>query len=692
MKTRKSSVLPILIAVSGLGAWLAAESRPKTAAMDVDTAGMDRAVRPGDNFYDYANGGWMKSTEIPADRAVYGAFTVVNDEVEKRVKTIIQDAASGSAAAAIASGSPAAMVGAYYDAYMNEAEIEKRGLAPVQPELDAIAGIRDKTGLARAMGNALRADCDALNCTDFYTDRPFGLWAAPGFDDASRYVAYLLQGGLGMPDRDNYLKTDEKNVELQGKYQAHIAAVLKLANVPDADARGARIYELERKIAESHGSRTDSVDVHKADNPWKTAEFSAKAPGLDWAAFFEAAGLSGQPMIIVWHPTAAKGIAALAGSAPLDTWKDYLTFHALDRASPLLPAAFAEERFRFYGTALSGAQKPRDRWKRAVTATSGSLGDAVGRLYVEKHFSAEDKAACQEMVKNIIAAFDRRIEKLSWMSPATKKKAREKLATLYVGIGYPDRWTDYSGLEIKKGDALGNAQRAELFTYKRSLAKLGKPVDKGEWCMYPQTANAVNLPMQNAMSFPAAILNPPFYYSGGDPIRNYGAVGTVIGHEISHSFDDQGAQFDARGRLENWWTKEDMEHFKAVADRLVAQYNAYEPLPGIHLNGQLTLSENIADVAGVSAAYDAYRLAYVRKPAADIEGFTPDQRFFIGFGQIWRQKSRPEAMRSSLLTDGHSPGEFRADTVRNLDAWYRAFGVRAGEKLYLAPEARVLVW
>jgi putative endopeptidase len=296
------------------------------------------------------------------------------------------------------------------------------------------------------------------------------------------------------------------------------------------------------------------------------------------------------------------------------------------------------------------------------------------------------------MVKNIIAAFDRRIEKLSWMSPATKKKAREKLATLYVGIGYPDRWTDYSGLEIKKGDALGNAQRAELFTYKRSLAKLGRPVDKGEWCMYPQTANAVNLPMQNAMSFPAAILNPPFYYSGGDPIRNYGAVGTVIGHEISHSFDDQGAQFDARGRLENWWTKEDMEHFKEVADRLVAQYNAYEPLPGIHLNGQLTLSENIADVAGVSAAYDAYRLAYVRKPAADIEGFTPDQRFFIGFGQIWRQKSRPEAMRSSLLTDGHSPGEFRADTVRNLDAWYRAFGVRAGEKLYLAPEARVLVW
>jgi len=386
------------------------------------------------------------------------------------------------------------------------------------------------------------------------------------------------------------------------------------------------------------------------------------------------------------------GLAALAGREPVDLWKDYLAYHAVDRASPLLPAAFAEERFRFYGTALSGAQKPRDRWKRAVAATSGALGDAVGRLYVEKHFSADDKAQCQEMVKNIIAAFDRRIDKLSWMSPATKQKAREKLGTLYVGIGYPDRWIDYTGLEIQKGDALGNAQRAELFTYRRSVAKLGKPVDKAEWCMFPQTANAVNLPMQNAMSFPAAILNPPFYYPGGDPIRNYGAIGSVIGHEISHSFDDQGAQFDAQGRLANWWTKEDMAHFQEVSDRLVAQYNAYEPLPGVHLNGKLTLSENIADVAGVSAAYDAYRIAYAGKPIPDIEGFTPDQRFFIGFGQIWREKARPEALRSSLMTDGHAPGEFRADTVRNLEAWYGAFGVRSGEKLYLAPEARVLVW
>jgi predicted metalloendopeptidase len=688
MRTAKRTVLPILVAASAVGAWLAAESRPRISAVDV--AGMDREIRPGDDFYGYANGGWMKSTEIPPDRSVYASFTFVDEVVEKRVNDIIQNAAKPGASAG--SSSSAAMVGAYYDAYMNEAEIEKRGLAPLKAELDAIGSIQDRAALARAFGSLLRADCDALNCTDFYTDRPFGVWVAPGFGDASRYVAYLLQGGLGMPDRDNYLKTDAKSVELQGKYKDHVVAVLKLAKVPDAETRGARVYELERRIAESHGSRTDSVDVHKANNPWKTGEFAARAPGLEWAAFFEAAGLSGQPMIIVWHPSAAVGIAALAGKEPLEVWKDYLTYHAVDRASPILPAAFAEERFRFYGTALSGAQKPRDRWKRAVTATRGSLGNAVGRLYVEKHFTAEDKAQCQEMVRNIVEAFGRRIEKLPWMSPATKTKAREKLGTLYVGIGYPDKWIDYTGLEIRKDDALGNAQRAEQFTYRRALAKLGKPVDKTEWCMTPDTANAVNLPMQNAMSFPAAILNPPFYYPGGDPIRNYGAIGSVIGHEISHSFDDQGAQFDAQGRLANWWTKEDMAQFNALAERLVAQYNAYEPLPGMHVNGKLTLSENIADVAGVSAAYDGYRSAYANKPVPEVDGFSADQRFFIGFAQIWREKARPEAQRSQLMTDGHAPGEYRADIVRNLGAWYGAFDVRAGQKLYLAPEARVLVW
>jgi len=655
------------------------------AAPAVDVAGMDRSIRPGDDFYGYANGGWMKATEIPPDRSVYGSFTMIQEMVDRRTADLIRNSGKSKSA-------EARLVSAYYAAYMDEAAIEKRGLEPLKPELDAIAGIQDRASLARVLGAGLRADVDALNATNFHTDRPFGLWASPDFANPDVNVAYLMQGGLGMPDRDNYRNGDEKSVELQKKYEAHIEATLALAKVPDAAARAARVYAFERAIADTHVSRTDSVDVHKADNPWRPAEFATRAPGLDWAAYFDAAGLAGQPTIIVWHPAGIVGISALAAKEPIEVWKDYLTFHAIDRASTLLPRAFAEEHFRFYGMALSGARKPLDRWKRAVTATSGALGDAVGRLYVGRYFPASAKAQAEALVKNIRAAFDRRIDRLEWMSPATRAKAKAKVATLYVGMGYPEHWRDYTGLRIDARDALGNEQRSELFDYRWSLAKLGKPVDRTEWCMTPQTVNAVNLPLQNAMNFPAAILNPPFFYDGSDPARNYGAIGTVIGHEISHSFDDQGSQFDATGRLANWWTPEDMAHFEAVGARLVAQYDAYEPLPGLHLNGKLTLSENIADVAGVSAAYDGYRAAYGGSPAPELDGFTGDQRFFIGFAQAWRVKIRPEILRTLLLTDGHSPGEFRADAVRNLGAWYAAFDVQPGQKLYLAPEARVVVW
>ncbi len=669
-----------------VGASSRAQAGEQGKAPVVDVVGMDRAIRPGDDFYGYANGGWMKATVIPPDRAVYGSFTVIEEEVTRRTADLVKAAGKSNAAA----GSASAMVGAYYDAYMNEQAIEERGLAPLKPELDVISKIQDRVALARVLGSGLRADVDALNNTNFHTDRPFGLWAAPDFADPSRNVGYLMQGGLGMPDRDNYRNTDERAVELQSKYRAHIVAVLKLAGLADAPARGARIYELERKIADVHVSRTDSADVLKANNPWRLQDFPVRAPGLDWGAYFEAAGLSGQPMLRVWHPSGTSGIAALAASEPLDVWKDYLAFHAINRASHLLPKAFAQESFRFYGTALSGAEKQRDRWKRAVGATSNALGDAVGRLYVERYFPASAKAQAEAMVQTIVAAFGKRIDALEWMSPATRQKARAKVASLYVGIGYPDRWRDYSGLQVDPADALGNEQRSELFDYRWSLGKLGKPVDKQEWSMTPQTVNAVNLPLQNALNFPAAILNPPFFDADGDPVRNYGAIGSVIGHEISHSFDDQGAQFDADGRLANWWTPEDLAHFQAVAAKLVAQYDAYEPLPGLHVNGKLTLSENIADVAGVAAAYDGYRSAYGR--TQDLDGFTGDQRFFIGFSQAWRSKERPEAVRSQLMTDGHAPGQFRAATARNLDAWYTAFGVQPEQTLYLAPEARVRVW
>lgn len=652
----------------------------------LDLAGMDKSVNPGDDFFGYANGGWMKRTPIPNDRSSYGVFDILAEAANRRTADLIKEASKS------AKDSEASKVGDYYDAYMDEKAIEAKGLSPLKAELQEIAATNSKEALARVLGGQLRADVDPLNATNFYTDRLFGLWVSPDFNNPVRNVPYLLQGGLGLPDRDNYLNTEARDVELQAKYRAHIAAVLKLAQLSDPDAQAARIYDLERKIANAHTSRTDSADAQKANNPWSLKDFSAKAPGLDWESFFKSAGLYGQSMIMVWHPGGVTGISALVGSQPLGVWKEYLTFRAIDRASALLPKAFADERFNFYGRTLSGVPQQRERWKRAVSSTSAALGDAVGQLYVKRYFPPEAKAAVQAMVKNIILAFGRRIDNLTWMSTATRAKAKAKLDTLYVGIGYPERWRDYSGLKIVRDDPLGNAERSELFDYRWSLAKLGKPVDKTEWWMTPQTVNALNLPIQNALNFPAAILEPPFFDPAADPVQNYGSIGGTIGHEISHSFDDQGSQFDATGRLLNWWTPQDLAHFRAAADKLAAQFDAYEPLPGLHVNGKLTLSENIADVAGLSAAYDGYRSAYGGKPAPDSQGLSGDQRFFLAYAQSWRGKQRPETLRLQLMTDGHAPDEYRADTVRNLDAWYQAFNVQPGRKLYLAPEARVRVW
>ncbi len=662
--------------------------KPAAKTHGLDLAGMDRSINPGDDFFAYANGHWVRTTVIPPDRSNYGVFAMLAEQANKRTARLIQQAGKSKAA----KGSEIRKIADYYAAYMNETAIEAKGLRPLKGELDDIAALPDKIALARLLGSQLRADVDPLNNTNFHTDRLFGLWVSPDFDAPNRNAAYLLQGGLGMPDRDYYLGTDATSTALQAKYRDHIAAVLELAGIPDAKGRAARIYDLEHKIAEAHVSRTDSVDVHKADNRWALRDFSTKAPGLDWPAYFESAALSNQPNLMVWHPSAVTGIAALVEKEPLADWKDYLTFHAIDRASPLLPKKFLDENFKFYGSALTGTTQLFPRWKRAVDATNEAMGDAVGKLYVRRYFPPAAKAAAQTMVANIVAAFANRIDHLDWMAPETRTKAKAKLDTLYIGIGYPEHWRSYSGLHVDPGDALGNAERSELFDYHASLVRLGEPVDKSEWWMTPQTVNAVNLPLQNALNFPAAILDPPFFDAAADPVQNYGGIGTVIGHEISHSFDDQGSQFDAEGRLENWWTKEDFAHFTAAADRLVAEFDAYEPLPGMHINGRLTLSENIADVAGLSASYDGYRKAYGGKAAPPAQGFGGDQRFFIAFAQIWRSKFRPEALRASLLTNGHAPGEYRADTVRNIDAWYGAFAIKPGLKLYLAPADRVRVW
>jgi predicted metalloendopeptidase len=596
------------------------------------------------------------------------------------------------------SGSPASTasderkVRDYYTAYMDEGALEKRGLATLLPALDRIAAIADHRALAQELGGLLRADVDPLNNTNFHTDRLFGIWVAQDFNQPTRNMAYLLQGGLALPDREYYVSDSPRMADIRTKYLAHVAAVLGFAGKTDVQAKAQRIVALETKIARIHSTLEDSEDVLKANNPWARAEFDAKAPGLDWSAFFKAAGLDAQPSFIVWQPGAVAGESALTKSEPLDVWKDYLSYIALNHWSGLLPKAFADERFEFFGRTLSGTPQKPDRWKLAVQSANGAMGDAIGRMYVARYFPPESKARAQAMVADIKAAFAARIDRLEWMSPETKAKAKQKLEALIVGVGYPDKWRDYSGLEISRDDALANAMRAEEYEYKRRIAELGQPIDRGEWWMTPQTVNAVNLPVQNALNFPAAILQPPYFDANAPTPLNYGAIGAVIGHEVSHSFDDQGSQFDASGRLVNWWTPEDFAHFKAAARRLVDQYNAYRPLPDVAINGQQTLSENIADVAGLAAAYDAYHIASNGQAVPTQQGFAPDQQFFISFAQSWRDKYREQALRQILLTDGHSPSPYRAATVRNLDQWYAAFSVQPGEKLYLPPSDRVRIW
>ena len=649
---------------------------------------IDKSVKPGDNFFDYTNGAWLKTAQIPTDRSSTGAFLDVFETTEKHTADLIRNAGIGNPAA----GSNARKIADYYAAYMDTAAIDKAGLATLKPELDAIEAIGTRADLARVLGSRLRADVDPINNTNFHTSNLFGLFVTKGLEEATKQIPYLLQGGIAMPSRDYYLSQDPHMADARGKYKTYIAALLKQAGIADAEKKADAVFALETKIAAAQESLVDSEDIHKANNLWTVAEFSKKAPGLDWNVYFKAAGLDNVGQIDVWQPSAITGESGLVASQPLDAWKDLLVFHTLNAAAPLLPKAYADLHFDFFGKTLQGTPSQRERWKLAVGAVNTDLGDAVGELYVKKYFPASSKAAAEAMVKNLVAVFRTGIQNLAWMSPQTKQKAEAKLDTLKVGVGYPDHWRDYSSLEIRPDDALGNHLRAVKFEYELAKAKIGKPIDDGEWWMTPQTVNAVNLPLQNALNFPAAILQPPFFDPKADPAANYGAIGAIIGHEISHSFDNTGADFDAQGRLENWWTPADLKHFEAATDTLARQYDAYEALPGLHVSGKQTLGEDIADVSGLTAAYRAYHLSLDGKPAPEVDGLSGDQRFFIAFGQAWRNKMRDAALRQRLATDVHAPPQFRAETVRNLDPWYRAFDVRPGDKLYLEPDRRVRIW
>jgi len=677
-------------AASAAMASTAATPAPASTAPDIgiNLSYIDKSVKPGDNFFEYANGDWLKTAQIPADRSSTGAFYDIFEVTEKHTADLIRNAGAGNPAA----GSNARKIADYYAAYMDTAAIDKAGLTPIKPDLDAIEAIKTREDLARVLGSRLRADVDPVNATHFHTSNLFGLFVTKGLEEASTQIPYLLQGGVAMPSRDYYLSNDPHMKDARDKYKTYVVALLKQAGIADADKQADAAIALETKIAEAQESLIDSEDIHKANNLWPIAAFPKKAPGLDWNAYFKAAGLDDIKQVDVWQPSAITGEAKLVASQPIDAWKALLTFHTLDAAAPLLPKAFADLNFDFYGKQLSGTPEQQARWKRAVSAASTDLGDAVGEVYVKKYFPASSKAAAEAMVKNLIAAFRTGIQNLAWMSPETKQKAEAKLDTLKVGVGYPEHWRDYSSLEIKPDDALGNHLRAVKFEYELAKAKIGKPIDDDEWWMTPQTVNAVNLPLQNALNFPAAILQPPFFDPQADPSANYGAIGAIIGHEISHSFDNTGADFDAQGRLKNWWTPADLKHFKAATDALAKQYSSYEALPGLHVNGKQTLGEDIADVSGLTAAYRAYHLSLDGKPAPEIDGLTGDQRFFIAFGQAWRNKMRDAALRQLITTNVHAPAQFRAETVRNLEPWYKAFDVQPGAKLYLQPDQRVKIW
>ena len=654
----------------------------------IDVGAMDRSVRPGDDFYAYANGKWLATTQIPPDRGTWGLTAELDELNRVRTRGILEAAARSDAPA----GTLQRKVGDFYASAMDEAAVEAKGVAPLRPKLSRIAGIKTRADLATYLGEDLRADVDAMDCTSFQTSRLFGLWVAPDLNAPARNVPYLLQGGIGLPDREYYLSADPAMVETREKYRAHVEAVLTLAGIKDAKSRAARVLALETKIAQAHATRLESQEVKNANNPWPRAEWARRAPGLDWARFFAAAGLGAQPVVFAWHPKATTGLAALVGREPLESWKDWATFHAVNRRSSFLGKAFQEEAFAFYGRVLSGTTEQSPRWKRALGWMNDLMGEAVGRLFVERHFTPEAKARAAEMVKSIAAAFIRRIDALEWMAPSTKAEAKAKVGALYVGVGYPDHWMDWSGLEVRRDNLLGNVERAGRFHLQQRLADLGKPVDRTYWCMLPQVVDAVNLPMRNALSFPAGILQPPLFDLGAPDSTNYGATGATIGHEISHSFDDQGALFDSTGKLRNWWTKEDLAHFQESGAQLAAQFDAYRPFPDLHVNGKQTLSENIADVAGLAAAHDGWVAALGGKPPPVVQGFTGEQQFFLAYAQSWRTVFRPPLLRQLVVSDGHAPDEYRAQTVRNLDAWYPAFEVKPGQGLYLGPKDRIRVW
>ena len=644
-----------------------------------DTAGMDKSVQPGDDFFTYASGAWARTTPIPQDRASFGSFILLRELSEKRVAKLVESYKPGDAGTT----ADQAKVAALYRSFMDEAKVELLDAKPLQPQLAAVRSIATKEDMARSMGFALHT---------------FGsTFVRPTVNDDAKnpdfYTVYLRQSGLGLGDREMYL--DARFAAQKARYAQYVAQMLGLVDWPEAAAAAERVVALETRIAQAHWTRAESRNRDKTYNPVTLAELEAQAPGFPWATYIEAAGVKKAGRFVAAQNTAFPKLAAIFESTDLGTLKAWQAFHIVDEAAPLLSRRFVDAQFEFRGKFLNGQPEQRPRWKRAVAFAQNAMGEAIGRDYVALYYPAESRAIMDRMVSDLRVALKHRIDGLQWMSPATKAQALDKLQSFNVKVGYPEKWRDYSQLEAREGDLFGNAERAEKFEWDFRRARIDQHVDRAEWGMTPQTVNAYYSPVKNEIVFPAAILQPPFFDPKADPAVNYGAIGAVIGHEISHGFDDQGRKSDGHGMLRDWWTPEDAARFEAQAEKLGAQYESYDfpGLPGMHVNGRASMGENIGDLAGVAIALDAYRNFLGGKPAPVIDGYTGEQRFFLGFTQIWRGVMRDDALRQQLATDPHSPERLRTFApLRNIDAWYDAFGVKPGDKLYIAPEDRVRLW
>jgi putative endopeptidase len=632
---------------------------------------MDKSVAAGDDFFEYANGIWAKNTPIPPDKSRYGMFNVLDDLSKERTRTIIEEQ----------SKDPNSKIGSAFASYMDEGAIESKGLTPFEPWLSEVRGIKSKKELAK-----LYSDADHLGI-----DIPYRMFVGQDRKASDQYALNVFQGGIGMPDRDYYLSSDPKLVETRAKYLEHLTNMLTLAGEANAAARAKAILAFETKVAKVHWPRADSRDANKTYNKMSLAEVRKAAPGFDFPELLKDDGAN-VDYVIVFQPSAFKGTSSLIGSTPLPVLRDQLLVRSLDSYAAYLPKRFDQENFAFYGTVLSGTPEQEPRWKRAVNFTTGALGDDVSKLYVAKYFPPETKAAADKLVHNLIDAMGRRIDGLDWMSADTKAKAHAKLAAFSPKIGYPSQWRDMSELVIDRGDLLGNAMRSSKFEYDYQVEKLGGTIRRWEWGMTPMEINAYSNATMVEIVFPAAILQPPFFDPNADSAVNYGGIGAVIGHEMSHQFDDQGSKYDLHGNLVDWWTPADAKNFQGRLDQYERQINSYEPLPGMHVNGKLTMGENVADLAGLSVAHDAYLASLNGAPPPVIDGFTADQRFYLGWAQVWRCNDREAALRQQLLTNPHSPCRVRTDVVRNIDPWYSAFEVQPGQKLYLAPADRVRIW